>query len=110
DARVVVFRIFSTEPSLTLTVQQDSRGLTPSGDVSNDAVALRAATSGNLERGTVLRRGSRYAEVAFVEIEYEVVLVSSLLGDTLGAVGVARQRLLIAGGIVLALVRFVGYF
>ena len=46
DARVVVFNYFSTEPSLTLAVQQDSRGLTPSNDVANDAVALRAATSG----------------------------------------------------------------
>jgi signal transduction histidine kinase len=110
DARVVVFNYFSTEPSLTLAVQQDSRGLTPSNDVANDAVALRAATSGNLEHGTVLRRGSRYAEVAFVTPDNDIVLVSSSLGDTLGAVSVARQRLLIAGGIVLALVLFVGYF
>jgi len=109
-ARVVVFMIFSTEPSLTLTVQQDSRGLTPSSDVANDAVALRAATSGRVEHGTVSRRDSRYAEIAFVAPDNEIVLVSSSLGDTLGAVSVARQRLLIAGGIVLALVLVVGYF
>jgi signal transduction histidine kinase len=110
NARVVVFTIFSTEPSLTLTVQQDSRGLTPSSDVTNDAVALRAATSGRLENGTVSRRDSRYAEIAFVASNNDIVLVSSSLGDTLGAVSVARQRLLIAGGIVLALVLVVGYF
>ena len=110
NARVVVFTTFSTEPSLTLAVQQDSRGLTPSSDVTNDAVALRTATSGNLEHGTVSRRGSRFAEIAFTAPDGSTVLVSSSLGDTLGAVSVARQRLLIAGGIVLALVLVVGYF
>jgi signal transduction histidine kinase len=110
NARVVVFTIFSTEPSLTLTVQQDSHGLTPSSDVTDDAVALRTAMSGNLEHGTVSRRGSRFAEIAFRTPDGSIVLVSSSLADTLGAVSVARQRLLIAGGIVLALVLVGGYF
>jgi signal transduction histidine kinase len=109
NARVVVFDYFSTEPTLTLSVQQDSQGRSSSSDVANDAIALRAAASGNLEHGTVSRSGNRYAEVAFVTVRNEIVLVSSSLGDTLGAVGVARQRLLIAGGIVLALVLVVGY-
>jgi two-component system, OmpR family, sensor kinase len=110
NARVIVFTTFSTEPSLTLTVQQDSQGLTPSTDVGNDVVALRAAASGNVEHGTVSRRGSHYVELAFSVPDGNTVLLSSSLGDTLGAVSVARQRLLIAGGIVLALVLVVGYF
>ncbi len=109
NARVVVFDYFSDEPSLTLSVQQDSRGQRSSSDVANDAIALRAAASGGLERGTVSRGGSRYAEIAYYTPRNEIVLISSSLGDTLGAVGVARQRLLIAGGIVLALALALGY-
>jgi signal transduction histidine kinase len=58
----------------------------------------------------VTRRGTRYAEVAFLLPDGEIALMSSSLRDTLGAVSVARQRLLIAGGIVLALALVVGYF
>jgi len=109
NGRVLVFSIFSTEP-LTLTVQQDSQGLTPSNDVGNDAIALRTALTGRIHTGTVGRRGTRYAEVSFFLPNGDVALLSSSLSDTLGAVSVARQRLLIAGGIVLALVLVVGYF
>jgi signal transduction histidine kinase len=90
--------------------RQDSAGLKPSTDVADDAIALKVANSGNLERGTVSRHGVRYAEVAFLLPDGEVAMLSSSLRDTLGAVSVARQRLLIAGGIVLALVLVVGYF
>ena len=108
-ARVVVYNIFSSSP-LTLSSQQDSTGLKPSTDVENDPVALKTANSGNVERGTVTRHDTRYAEVAFLLPDGDIALLSSSLQDTLGAVSVARQRLLIAGGIVLALVLVVGYF
>jgi signal transduction histidine kinase len=110
NARVAVFRIFSTEPSPTITVQQDSNGLRPSNDIENDPIALKTGLTGNEASGTVERGGTRYAEVAFLLPDFEIALVSASLKDTLGAVGVARQRLLIAGGIVLALVLVVGYF
>ena len=109
NARVVVYSIFSSTP-LTLAVQEDSHGRQPSSDVENDPIALRTARSGNEETGTVGRRGTRYAEVAFLLPNFDIALISSSLADTLGAVSVARQRLLIAGGIVLALVLVVGYF
>jgi signal transduction histidine kinase len=109
-ARVAVFRILSAQPSLTITVQQDSSGLRPSNDIEDDPIALRTALSGNEASGTVVRRSSRYAEVAFLLPDGEIGLVSSPLSDTLGAVSVARQRLLIAGAIVLAVVLVVGYF
>src|SRR5262249_21375436 len=108
-ARVVVFRILSAQPTLTITVQQDSSGLRPSNDIEDDPTALRTALSGNESTGTVVRKGARYAEVAFLLPDGEIGLVSAQLKDTLGAVSVARQRLLIAGGIVLVLVLVVGY-
>jgi len=108
-ARVVVYNYLNEQP-LTLLTQQDSAGLKPSTDVENDPIALRTANSGNVERGTVTRHGTRYAEVAFLLPDNEIALMSSSLQDTLGAVSVARQRLLIAGGIVLGLVLVVGYF
>jgi signal transduction histidine kinase len=110
NARVVIFNYFSTAPALTLAVLQDSQGSTPSTDVSADPIALRTATTANVEHGTAFRGGTRYAEIAFFTTDGEIVLLSSSLGDTLGAVGVARQRLFVAGGIVLALVLVVGYF
>ncbi len=110
NARVVIFNYFSTEPALTLAVQQDSQGSTSSSDVANDPIALRTAASGNVEHGTAFRRGNRYAEISFLATDGNIVLLSSSLGDSLGAVSVARQRLLIAGGIVLALVLVFGYF
>ena len=109
-SRVVVFSILSAQPSLTITVQQDSSGLGPSNDIEDDPTALRTALSGNGASGTVVRRNSRYAEVAFLLPNGQIGLVTSPLKDTLGAVSVARQRLLIAGGIVLVLVLVVGYF
>jgi signal transduction histidine kinase len=108
-ARVVVYQVFSEHP-LTLSSQQDSAGFTPATDIENDPIALRAAASRNVERGTVTRHGTRYAEVAFLLPDTQIALLSSSLSDTLGAVSVARQRLLIAGGIALALVLVVGYF
>jgi len=108
SARVVVYTIFTEQP-LFLTSQQDSFGLGPSTDVDNDRVAVRTALSGDEEWGTVERHGTRYAEVAFLLPNFDIALLSSSLSDTLGAVSVARQRLLIAGGIVLALVLVVGY-
>jgi signal transduction histidine kinase len=106
-ARVVVYTIFTQEP-LYLTSQQDSRGRT-SSDVDNDPIAIKTVQSGDTEWGTVERHGIRYAEVAFLLPDNDIALLSSSLSDTLGAVGVARQRLLIAGGIVLALALVIGY-
>ncbi len=97
------------QPATTITVQEDSQGLGPSNDIQNDPVALRSATSGNVETGTVTRKDVRYAELAFRLPNGNTALLSSSLTDTLGAVSVARQRLLIAGGIALLLVLVVGY-
>jgi signal transduction histidine kinase len=109
NARVAVFTTLKYNPTTTITVQEDSQGLGPSNDIQNDPVALRSATSGNVETGTVTRKDVRYAELAFRLPNGNTALLSSSLTDTLGAVSVARQRLLIAGGIALLLVLVVGY-
>ena len=108
SARVVVYSIFTQEP-IFLASQQDSFGLRPSTDVDNDPIAVKTALTGDTEWGTVERGGVRYAEVAFLLPNFDIAMLSSSLRDTLGAVTVARQRLLIAGGIVLALALVVGY-
>jgi signal transduction histidine kinase len=109
NARVAVFRTLSENP-LTMAVVQDSRGGEPSNDIQADPIALRATSSGVLEHGVVSRGDTQYAEIAFLAPDGQTIWVSSPLGDTLDAVGVARQRLFIAGGIVLVLVLVVGYF
>jgi signal transduction histidine kinase len=108
NARIVVFTIFSEHP-LTLEPIRDSREAGVS-NIQNDPVSLRTALSGRTEHGTVSREDGRYAEVSFYSAgDNRIILVSTPLKDTLNTVSVARQRLLIAGGIVLALVLVVGY-
>ncbi|HST25294.1 MAG TPA: HAMP domain-containing sensor histidine kinase [Gaiellaceae bacterium] len=109
NARVVVFRLVGTPPSLAPSVIEDSQGINPISDVRTDPVAYRSATSGKLMQGTVERKGIRFAEVAFPLPDGTTVLLTSSVADTLGAVSVARQRLLVAGGIVLGLVLVIGY-
>ncbi len=110
SARVVVYSILSGEPTVTLTVQEDSKGGPGSSiDVANDAIALRTAETGDQAEGTVRRGGQDYAEIAFLLPNGNVALLSSSLEDTFGAVGVTRGRLLIAGAIVLALALVLGY-
>jgi signal transduction histidine kinase len=109
NQRFVFYTVLTERPELALSVDQDSRGGKSSADVENDPIALRASAERDLESGTVSHGGERYAEAAFGYADGRVLLVSAPLSDTLGAVSVARQRLLLAGGIVLALVLVVGY-
>jgi signal transduction histidine kinase len=108
NARVAVFKVFAANP-LTVNVAQDSRGGKPSTDIENDAVVLRTAATGYLEHGTVSRDGSRWAEVSFRAPDGSIIFISSPLGDALDAVSVAKQRILIAGGLALVLVLVIGY-
>ena len=108
SARVAVFNILARHP-LTLDPVQDSRGGKPSTDIQNDPVSLQAAQSHGSAHGTVTRGGSRYAEMAFVGPGDYIIFVSASLGDSLDAVSVAKQRILIAGGLALVLVLVIGY-
>jgi signal transduction histidine kinase len=83
---------------------------TSSLDVERDPIALRAARSGRLQRGTVERGGTRYAEVAVpVEADGSVILLSASLTDPLSSLDLLQRRLLIAGVIGLIFAIVVGY-
>jgi two-component system OmpR family sensor kinase len=108
NARVVVYDYVG--PPTALVVVGDSRG-TRSTDVEQDRLALSAATSGAPTSGTVIHRGSRYAEaVAPVPGTNSVLLVSAPLHEALASVRFVRERLLIAGALALAGALGVGYF
>src|SRR5207237_1673673 len=87
----------------------DSSGGASSKDVEGDAIALKASASLLTHHGTVSRGGDRFAEVAEPYRNGWVLLLSAPLADALDAVSVAKQRILVAGGIVLAAVLVVGY-
>jgi signal transduction histidine kinase len=107
NARVVIYDHLG--PPTALVVVGDSRGLR-STDVERDRLALRAATSREPASGTVIHRGSRYAEaVSPVPGTASVLLVSAPLHEALASVRFVRERLLIAGALALAGALGVGY-
>ncbi|MER3408770.1 MAG: hypothetical protein C4306_01400 [Thermoleophilia bacterium] len=109
NARVVLFRPLSQAP-LTLSVVGDSRGSLSSADVENDPIALQASLTLEPRSGVLERAGARFAEAAVpVGQDGSVLLLSASLQEALGEVGLVRERLLVAGGIVLFIVLVVGY-
>jgi signal transduction histidine kinase len=109
NARVVLLRPLSQTP-FVLSVVQDSRGGGSSTDVRDDAMALKTAHDLKFRSGTVRRDGQRYAEVTVpVGDDGTVLLLSASLTRALGDVTLVRQRLLLAGALVLLLVLVVGY-
>lgn len=94
DARVVVFERFG--PPLELLVQADSLR-TGTGDIARDRIALEAAVTGRLARGTVSRNGVRRAEVARpVSGSSTVVLLSGSLSGAGRSVSSVKTQLLFA--------------
>jgi signal transduction histidine kinase len=111
NARVVVFTYSDFPDGGSLLVFADSNGLV-SADVADDPIALRAARRATLARGTVTRKGQRYAEVAYPLLalsDQPVVLLSSPLRDELETVAVVRRRVLIAGAVAIGLAIGLGY-
>jgi signal transduction histidine kinase len=109
NARVVLLRPLSRVPP-ELSVVGDSRGGRSSADVREDRLAK--LTSGDLvpRRSTVSRNGERFAEVTYpVGRDGTVLLLAASLDRALGDVSVVKRRLLIAGGVALALALVVGY-
>jgi len=103
DARVVVFQTLG--PPLELLVQADSLTTAPPA-ISKDRIALEAAKTGRVVRGTVKRGGVRRAEVAeSVPETSEVVLLSGSLSGVKRTVSSVRRQLLVAAfpSLVLAL-------
>jgi signal transduction histidine kinase len=109
NARVVLFRPLSATPP-TLSVSEDSRGGRSSADIVDDPIAQRASLLVRARSGTTRRSGARFAEVAVpVGEDGSVLLLSAPLDRALADVDLVKRRLLIAGGLVLALVFVVGY-
>jgi len=109
NARVVLFRPLSQAPP-ALSVVEDSRGGLNSADIEDDPIALRASLTLEPKSGTVERGGERFAEAAApVSAEGSVLLLSASLEEALGEVSLVKERLLVAGGIVLFIVLIVGY-
>jgi signal transduction histidine kinase len=105
QARVVIYTVVSDR----LFIQADSR-TTSSLDVERDPIAIRAAATGTLQRGTVERDGRRFAEVALVEDQLgAVILVSDSLSDPLSSLHFVERQLLVAGLIGLLFAAIVGY-
>jgi signal transduction histidine kinase len=107
NARVVIYDYLG--PPTALVVVGDSRG-TRSTDVERDRLALQAASTGRTASGTVIHRRSRFAEaVTPIPGTSSVLLVSAPLQEALASVRFIRERLLIAGGLALAVAVGVGY-
>ena len=94
DVRIVVFGELG--PPLPLVVLADSLRASPS-TIETDRVALAAAKSRRIERGTLNRGGTERAEVAVpIPRTSEVVLLSGSLGEAKQSVEAVRKQLLIA--------------
>jgi signal transduction histidine kinase len=108
NARVVIYEVAQRNPP-ALFAAGDSRTST-SADVVHDIVAEFAATTGEPQRGTVTRRGTRFAEAALpVTSDGPIVLLSDSLVDPLSSVQLVERRLLAAGAIALLVAVALGY-
>ncbi|HEX2427957.1 MAG TPA: ATP-binding protein [Gaiellaceae bacterium] len=105
NARVVAFGVLSkNKPALAVVADSRTRS---SRDVAKDEIALRALTSGAVERGQVVRSGDDYADVA-VPVGDAIVLFQAPLADSLATVRLVRERLLLATAFALALALILG--
>jgi signal transduction histidine kinase len=107
NARVVLMSVFSQSPT-TVTVADSSNPGGKLGAFTNDPVASRSARTSRLERGTVSRGGSRFAEVAF-PVRRGVLLLSAPLHDALTDVDAVQRRMLFAGGLALLVALMISY-
>jgi signal transduction histidine kinase len=111
NSRVVLLKPLSRgRETWTLGVIEDSQGEGSSGDVRDDPLAIDTSRDLTQRSDTVTRGGERFAEVTVpVGDDGTVLLLSASLDRALGDVSLVKRRLLIAGGVVLALVFVVGY-
>ncbi len=106
NARVIAFDVLPRTPP-ELLVFADSRRRGP--PIDEDPVALRAAISGEVERGRTADSVDEYAEVAVpLSANSAVVLYRAALADSLATVRLVERRLLLATGFALALALVLG--
>jgi two-component system OmpR family sensor kinase len=106
NARVVIYDLLRAAPP-AVSVFADSVA-TGSAGMATDRTVLRAIAERRLVRGTVVRAGSRYAEVAKPAGSY-VFLLSSPLAEADANLAVVQQRLLLAALIGLGVAAVIGY-
>jgi signal transduction histidine kinase len=104
NARVVVLNPLG--PGLMRDVADSSGN---GGGVGDDPIALHAQATGDLERGTVARGGTRFAEVAIPVGTQTVILVSASLAPQLQTVHVLKRRLVIVGLVAFGVALALGY-
>jgi signal transduction histidine kinase len=109
NARVVLMSVFSQSPSTFVTPEQSSLPGRSVQAFTDDPVAVSAARTSHLERGTVSRENGEFAEVAFPIGNGSVLLLSAPLHDALADVDAVQRRLLLAGGLALIVALLVGY-
>jgi signal transduction histidine kinase len=106
NARVIVLLPLTDD---TLVVSDNSPPGLETKAFESDPIAVRANTSGSLQRGTVTHGGERFAEAAAPDRNGEILLLSTSLEDSLADVDLAERRLLIAGLIALVVALAIGY-
>ena len=106
NSRVVAFDVLSRTPPALQPVADSRRG--KSGSVADDEVALRALTTGDVERGRVIADMQDYADVAVPVGSDAVLLFQAPLADSLATVELVKRRLLLATGFALVLALVLG--
>jgi signal transduction histidine kinase len=110
NARVVLMSVLSQTPA-TVVTPGGSSSLPGSslGGFTDDPVAIHAAKTARMERGTVSRGDARFAEVAIPVGNAEILLFSAPLHDALADVDAVQRRMLLAGGLALLVALLIGY-
>jgi len=91
-----------------LVIWADSRRI-ETGDLSQNALALRTMKTRSAASGRTSREGGDFAEAAYPLEDGTVVLLSAPLGDALSNVRLVRKSLLVAGAVALVISWFAGY-
>ena len=94
-----------------LNVTDDSATIT-SSDLSDDPIARRAAETGHIEAGTVVRHRTHYAEAAKVVAvpNLPVVVISTNIQSELDDIQLVKRRILLAGAAALLAALALGFF
>ena len=110
NARVVVFQMLAAQPRSLIVIDDSRQGVSESGPLEDDPIALRAAFDRTLARGTATRNGQRFAEVAVPAPGSNLTLLfATPLHDALKDVDLVERRLLLAGAIALVVALTIGY-
>ncbi|HWM14157.1 MAG TPA: HAMP domain-containing sensor histidine kinase [Gaiellaceae bacterium] len=105
DVRIV---LLSRLTEGQLVILADSRRI-ETGDLSQNALALRTMETRSAAAGRTSREGGDFAEAAYPLEDGTVILLSAPLGDALANVRLVRRSLLVAGAVALVISWFVGY-